>query len=651
MATAEREDTADYWLFPAIPEGLDRKATHQCLEETLDSILAFLSGHLVEYIWQNEPFALRVIPEKGSVPAHLYGSTCYGDNVEDEWFIIYLLKLITKEFPGIAAKVNDLDGEILLIEAADSLPKWLNPDNAVNRVFIFGGDVHVVPLPKGQGPQLGTLPAGEPAVSDALLCVRRHPDFTLAAPRIQRDIRRRIEGYPQKLDELKHRTQCYIPAALAAVLSHSPALIAPMVQAFYHRDPIDLKSCVTFKNFRPGTRVMASVSMTKCLYAQLMQQKFVADRRSGFVLPGTNTPKYKAHEVGMKIAHGAEILCSKCNSEVIQGSNMEEFAQKDLRWQRFKETLTAKGFFKGEIEGSRLYQKLTDDALLYFYASVSEHGSKDASAAGEKILRLTKSLDYDIEKMKQKEKDLPPSDDDSWLTLTPDQLDDLLKRHSACSPEEDVSLDQMASGMKSFVSKISDIEGAEFPNSDEVAFDPNSFMQSMQKVFDFDDDHSSASSEMDEYGSEDEMNSLSPGSPVKPLTTNKKPELAIREYMEIMDRELARTSIGESFEKQPPVAPPRAKKGGSARKAPPPRPPPPMRGAARPVSDEFDIDELDDDFKPVDVDMTLVKNILSSYENQQGAAGPMTNILGSMGMKGPRGGAAALDDSDDDLNI
>jgi len=31
-------------------------------------------------------------------------------------------------------RIRDRDGEFLLIEAADSLPKWLNPDTAENRV-------------------------------------------------------------------------------------------------------------------------------------------------------------------------------------------------------------------------------------------------------------------------------------------------------------------------------------------------------------------------------------------------------------------------------------------------------------------------------------------------------------------------------------
>lgn len=48
-------------------------------------------------------------------------------------------------------------------------------------------------------------------------------------------------SYPEKKVESFHHTHCYIPAGLSAVLDHSPGLIAPVVQAFYHRDALDLK--------------------------------------------------------------------------------------------------------------------------------------------------------------------------------------------------------------------------------------------------------------------------------------------------------------------------------------------------------------------------------------------------------------------------
>lgn len=35
-------------------------------------------------------------------------------------------------------RIEDNDGEFLLIEAADFLPKWLDPDNSANRVSTLG---------------------------------------------------------------------------------------------------------------------------------------------------------------------------------------------------------------------------------------------------------------------------------------------------------------------------------------------------------------------------------------------------------------------------------------------------------------------------------------------------------------------------------
>lgn len=43
------------------------------------------------------------------------------------------------------------------------------------------------------------------------------------------------------------------------------------------------------------------VTFTKCLYAQLVQQRFVPDLRSGYRLPPPSHPQYRAHELGMKL--------------------------------------------------------------------------------------------------------------------------------------------------------------------------------------------------------------------------------------------------------------------------------------------------------------------------------------------------------------
>ena len=64
----------------------------------------------------------------------LYGLTSYGDSVEDEWLIVYILRELSKAFPDLWIRVVDTDGEFLLIEAANALPRWLNPEIADYRV-------------------------------------------------------------------------------------------------------------------------------------------------------------------------------------------------------------------------------------------------------------------------------------------------------------------------------------------------------------------------------------------------------------------------------------------------------------------------------------------------------------------------------------
>lgn len=64
----------------------------------------------------------------------LHGRTNYGDSIEDEWVIVYILRELSKRHPDIWIKVADSDGEFLLIEAAGTLPSWLEPEVADNRV-------------------------------------------------------------------------------------------------------------------------------------------------------------------------------------------------------------------------------------------------------------------------------------------------------------------------------------------------------------------------------------------------------------------------------------------------------------------------------------------------------------------------------------
>ena len=61
------EDSVEYRIFPVIPDGMKQAESVQYLDEQADIYLAHMSRSLVEYIWQNEPFRLRVVAVSGKL--------------------------------------------------------------------------------------------------------------------------------------------------------------------------------------------------------------------------------------------------------------------------------------------------------------------------------------------------------------------------------------------------------------------------------------------------------------------------------------------------------------------------------------------------------------------------------------------------------
>lgn len=619
MKLATVEDAVEYCLFLIPDEPRDPEEHKDILEKYIERIMTQFAPILAPYIWQNQPFNLKYKPGKGGVPAHIFGMTKFGDNIEDEWFIVYIIKQITKEFPELVARIEDNDGEFLLIEAADFLPKWLDPDNSANRVFFCHGELCIIPAPRKSG-AVSWLPTTPPTIPQALNIISTHPEKILASESIQSAVNRRIRGYPDKIQASLHRAHCFLPAGIAAVLKQQPRLVAAGVQAFYLRDPIDLRACRIFKTFLPETRIMTSVTFTKCLYAQLMQQRFMPDRRSGYKLPPPSHPQYRAHELGMKLAHGFEILCSKCSPH-FSDSKKSSVTTSPL-WAGFLESLKKNDYFKGLIEGSAQYQERVEMAKNYFQLSVNRPESSLAMSPGEEILTLLQTVSFDIEMLKKEEANLPSEDDDQWLDLSPDQLDQLLQEAAAkkepepVSKEESYDLTQVSKSMKAFISKVSTHKGAELPREPSeapITFDADSFLNYFDKIlgprpqesdsddldeedFDYLDSDDDLDLETQEHGEE---------ASVKGTLDD------LKSYMAQMDQELAHTNIGKSF---------------TAREQ--------MESLSQTTNSNSDEDSGAEGsvMTPVDVDLNLVSNILESYSSQAGLAGPASNLLQSMGV-------------------
>lgn len=578
---------------------------------------------------------------------HIEGYTCYGDNVEDEWFIVFLLFELTKSDSELVVKVDDTDGDFLLIEAADYLPKWVDPDTSDNRVFIHQNHVHLIPM------KTGPLPRDTPLIPEAIKVIRSYPYETKSTPEIQGAITHRIGGYPEKIFESHHRTKCYVPAAVAALLEHEPNLISAAVNAFYSRDPLDMRACRAMKYFPPENRVTKVVTMTRCMYGQLMGQKYNPDKRIGWDMPPLNSIKFKSFDLGMKIACGFEIIVanlkptSAANEDGVPDTSDFEH---DRRWQRFLKSLESHGYFQGLLEGSNLHKKLLERSKQFFVDSIlsstddiSPQRTLNTTQIGHRILSLLKTIEIDYERLRTSSKD-DLEDDDKWMHIAPTDFDTMLREKFLGSSDMSKKVPEM---LNNFLESKSGLKGAEVPpvppvrrhraksnrqqtkESDDLSktsFESENFSDAIRSVLTLHvpSDSDGSSSGMSDYSEEsdtqsgisedeeDELDVMKSKHAKRKTGSKDKDEEAdslvddMKQYMDQMDRELAQTKVGQTFERQ--------------------------RSAPLASLDE------EDEYKEVDVDLSTLKNILESLKSQSGLPGPSSNLLQSMGMLQSNGG-------------
>ncbi|KAJ3328455.1 hypothetical protein HDU76_009949, partial [Blyttiomyces sp. JEL0837] len=376
------EDCVEYSLYPDSLSASEHGFNADVFSLSgLTDLNTMISAHLLKwtekYIWQKDSFSLHVVygHDLGPQKPFLRGRTRFADCVDDEWFIVFLLCEITRAFPFLTATVSDNDGEFLLVEAASHLPNWLDPTNATNRVFISQGRLHIIPLPKTT--QEKTLLPSSPSISlqQALQIIQNQSNsksgLTLASEDIEKSALQRCLKFKEVgvlEDEGFHRARCVVPRDIARILKFDPGLVASAVEAFYLRDPLQLKACQTMSRFppSPGNLVHTTVRFTKMLYAQLASQQFYAPKP--FRLPASNAPDFKAHELGMKLACGFEMLAADPHLMDLSEERAGDVSittyrfDADPQWRALKERLTRLGYFKGEIPGSKLYKTLETTA-------------------------------------------------------------------------------------------------------------------------------------------------------------------------------------------------------------------------------------------------------------------------------------------------
>ncbi|KAF7718647.1 Regulatory factor Sgt1 [Penicillium ucsense] len=305
------DDAIDYFIYylpSPTPAEVDEAAEARArLQEVQRSAAEWIKKFLKDYIWQREAFRLELVNENG-IPS-LRGRTNYGDSIEDEWLIVYVLRELTIKHTDMWVRVVDSDGEFLLVEAAGTLPAWLEPEVADNRVWIHQGHLRIIKPQQDKGRKI----TEKIDLSEAHKIIRNEPDRFIRSTIIEEEAFYRLRNYPKQINDNLHSAILTVPRKVAFLLHQKPAYISPAVEAFYIRDPIALKPLRT-KNasdliFGPADLVDVSVKFTRVGFAQLKSQEFPAPNTWSSKLPPMDDSKtYARSEAGMKLACGFEML-------------------------------------------------------------------------------------------------------------------------------------------------------------------------------------------------------------------------------------------------------------------------------------------------------------------------------------------------------
>ncbi|XP_059307398.1 protein ecdysoneless homolog [Lycium ferocissimum] len=624
-------DTVFFSIYPDFSLNSTSTPITSQLQSLHIQILQTLSPYTSNYIWQHQPFTLTPTPTptNPTTPPHLSGHLRYGDNLEDEWFVVFLLFQTSKHFPNLSIQVNDTDGEFLLIETAFHLPKWVNPETSTNRVFIRAGSLHIIP--NSLIPDTRT-----PSVQESLILLSRpcNSDKTVAPERVQRQLESRLREYPDRAHKNVHRVRVRVPVSVAKVLKHEPCLISIAVEGFYDRDIDTMKFASKMERFLGGgvggrgeELVRVVVRMSRAMYAQLMQQTFNAPKCYPVMPSRSDVSGYMEAELGMKIACGFEMIYQLKKRQGIEG--------KGSSWDAFRRSLERSGYFEGLLPGSKEYKRLMQNAEEY-YKNSSLH-ERESAILSAPVRRIDEILALPESANDFKDQELPPSDDDSWLYGGEDELNAALqerqkemelynsKRKQKAKEQDGPSngsdnfdLKDISKSMQAFVTKVASYEGAEVPdesNVKDVDFDVDRFMKDMESFVrrrgpedtgsDVDiEEESPSDMEFDESEDEDDI--------AEPAVDNDEEGTAfMHSYSDALNEELKGSTLSNTFV--------RANE----------------QYVKKSEGTSNSTESMEEDFTPVDVDFNLVKNFLDSFSSQEGLPGPASNLLGLMGLQLP----------------
>ncbi|KXH64499.1 hypothetical protein CSAL01_05847 [Colletotrichum salicis] len=584
-----QENCVEYSIFLVDPNAAnDPLKQLSRLEDLRKYALQLASSLTADYIWQKGLFTLEVVTEQGN--SFLRGTTDYGDAIEDEWLIVFILRELSKAHPTAWIRVFDADGEFLFIEAANVLPKWLSPETDHNRVWINNGRLRIIPHTPEDGAKTRLL-----TLSDALRVIKSTAESLLHSEFIEAEAFYRLEKYPDQIRKSIHHSLVTIPRRLVHVLRQTPKAVAPAVESFYLRDALDLNALLSSKKsltFPPVDLVTVSVRFSRVLFAQLRSQRFEPPAPWTDIIQRAKGVEHTRLEIGMKLACGFEIMLNNVEKADSREARAASIVIEDL-----------------EEDGDSVLP--TDEQILSW---------KDASRNDDESWMDINYEDFERELSgRQGGSQSQPKSSFGDATTQAD-LRKIVSRFEAFLNDENAGLDGAEIDEMDIDDDDEESEGGETDEDDEdedkaVSFDEAEFSRMMREM-------------MGLAPAESDVRDVPGKSPAatentKPVGRGEEPDDDdLRKLTAALEAEL--NEHGALKLDQPQNRALKQKNQGKKETSG-------QAGSGHETSN--DEEEADDE---VDIDYNLAKNLLESFKGQGGMPGPAGNILGMMGLQLPR---------------
>ncbi|CAF9916776.1 MAG: hypothetical protein ALECFALPRED_010865 [Alectoria fallacina] len=589
------EDCVEYTIY-FLDSKLTDLETRQQLRQVQSAVLKLTNELLKDFIWQREGFKISLEREDGR--SFLRGRTNYGDSVEDEWLIVYILRELSKQFPTIWIRIADTDGQFLLIEAANVLPRWLNPEVADFRLWLNNGKLLVVPLEKPEEQGIEAKP-GPLTLNEALEVVENQTSKLLHLPAVEAEAFYRLQRYPKQVLDSLHHALLTIPRKLAYVLHEDAAYTSAAVDAFYLRDPIALRPLQASDHnglhFPPTDLVAVSVKFTKVGYAQLKSQQFAAPALwAEYVSAKRELKSQDRAEMGMKVTCGFEMLM--CDPQNQDNKAVREIAMllADIR--------TGQGNLPTDTELKKWEMREDDEAWLDINFEEFEKelgGNRKPGALKGNEGFGDKGAQENLRKMVARFEDF--MNDEAAGVDGAEYLDDMDKDDDDDDDDEEGST-------------ISD--GSEDEGEDkDISFDEDAFAKMMREMMGMPPIAGGSKTTPKFSVHEDER--------VLSVSSDEEDEQGVHEAMQDIEKELREAgalNLNPQQEAEYPETQRKAIGRGSS------------SGESELLMEAEDASEDED----AQIDFNLAKNLLESFKSQGGGPGPGGNMMNLMGMRLPR---------------